>query len=64
MTEASPDTLKCPSCNCKHRAKTDIFGNRIEMDGGTSDFDVREICKSLFVFLKVVHDVLILNDMF
>lgn len=34
------------------------------MDGGTSDFDVREICKSLFVFLKVVHDVLILNDMF
>ena len=58
MTEPSPDILKCPSCNCKHRAKTDIFGNRIEMDGGTSDFDVREICKSLFVFLKVVLDVL------
>jgi len=55
MTEPSPDILKCPSCNCKHNAKTDIFGNRIEMDGGTSDFDVREICK--YFFLKVVHDV-------
>mmetsp|Transcript_15131 Transcript_15131/g.27353 ORF Transcript_15131/g.27353 Transcript_15131/m.27353 type:complete len:209 (-) Transcript_15131:166-792(-) len=37
---ASSDTLKCPTCNCIHHAKTDVFGNR---KGSGCDFDVREI---------------------
>ena len=34
------DTLKCPTCNYEHHAKTDVFGNRKE---NCCDFDVREI---------------------
>eukprot|EP00985_Skeletonema_marinoi_P021704 scaffold13459_cov80-Skeletonema_marinoi.AAC.1 len=54
MTLTSPSrqggaiaTLKCPSCNSEHHAKTDVFGNRLyksslHSDEG-SDFGVLEL---------------------
>eukprot|EP00986_Skeletonema_menzelii_P002007 scaffold555_cov158-Skeletonema_menzelii.AAC.4 len=42
--QGAPATLKCPSCNAEHHAKTDVFGNRNNnsSDEG-SDFGVLEI---------------------
>lgn len=45
-SSSSSSTLKCPTCNFVHHAKTDVFGNRrkgTESSSACCDYDVRPI---------------------
>eukprot|EP00584_Thalassiosira_punctigera_P019467 CAMPEP_0172555554 /NCGR_PEP_ID=MMETSP1067-20121228/58554_2 /TAXON_ID=265564 ORGANISM="Thalassiosira punctigera, Strain Tpunct2005C2" /NCGR_SAMPLE_ID=MMETSP1067 /ASSEMBLY_ACC=CAM_ASM_000444 /LENGTH=200 /DNA_ID=CAMNT_0013344079 /DNA_START=127 /DNA_END=729 /DNA_ORIENTATION=- len=58
-SQSENDTLKCPTCNFEHHAKTDIFGNRVS----ACDFDVREIfgiTATCPICLETCHEVVAL----